>query len=425
VITDVLEIAPFPQPRNSLGKLLRARMYLWLSLVLVTSTGLPCDSLAQINPGSSAAPYGQTSVYWNEVARDLVGIEKLDPVSASRVYAFLSIAQNDAVATAQGAEGQRSGGSPAVLDMVARYAAASASVAVLSEFFPLYRNQMRNAYAGWAEAVELEEATAGTITHQNASGHAVAVAKRVLLRARDDGSDHDGEIAVPDGPGYWRTEPARRPLRPYWGQVRPLLMDSVDHFVAEPPPPVESPGFRSALTAVKVLASQLSGHQWKLVRHWADGVGTSTPAGHWNEIAAALILDHGLSERSAARTFALLNIALFDAGIACWKTKYTYWLARPNQLDAAIMPSIAVPNFPSYTSGHASFSGAAAEVLSYLFPDEAKRIRESAEEAAVSRVYAGIHFPFDSAKGLEIGHRIGRLAAELNEHPGELLPHLK
>jgi membrane-associated phospholipid phosphatase len=425
VITDVLEIAPFPQPRNSLGKLLRARMYLWLSLVLVTSTGLPCDSLAQINPGSSAAPYGQTSVYWNKVARDLVGIEKLDPVSASRVYAFLSIAQNDAVATAQGAEGQRSGSSTAVLDMVARYAAASASVAVLSEFFPLYRNQMRNAYAGWAEAVELEEATAGTITHQNASGHAVAVAKRVLLRARDDGSDHDGEIAVPDGPGHWRTEPARRPLRPYWGQVRPLLMDSVDHFVAEPPPPVESPGFRSALTAVKVLASQLSGHQWKLVRHWADGVGTSTPAGHWNEIAAALILDHGLSERSAARTFALLNIALFDAGIACWKTKYTYWLARPNQLDAAIMPSIAVPNFPSYTSGHASFSGAAAEVLSYLFPDEAKRIRESAEEAAVSRVYAGIHFPFDSAKGLEIGHRIGRLAAELNEHPGELLPHLK
>ena len=430
VITDVLEIAPFPQPGHSLGKLLRARVsrcwYLCLSLILVTSTALPCESLAQMDQGRSAAPYGPTSVYWNEVARDLVGMEKLDPVSASRVYAFLSIAQNDAVATAQEAEGQRSSdGSSAVLDMVARDAAASASVAVLSEFFPSYRNQMRNAYAGWAEALELEEATGGTITHQNASGHAVAVALRVLLRAGDDGSDHDGEIAVPDGPGHWRTEPERRPLRPYWGQVRPLLMDSVDHFVAEPPPAVESPGFRSALTAVKVLASQLSGQQWKLVRYWADGVGTSTPAGHWNEIAAALILDHRLSERSAARTFALLNIALFDAGIACWKTKYTYWLARPNQLDAAIMPSIAVPNFPSYTSGHASFSGAAAEVLSYLFPDEAKRIRELAEEAAVSRVYAGIHFPFNSAKGLEIGHRIGRLAAELNEHPGELLPHLK
>jgi membrane-associated phospholipid phosphatase len=201
-------------------------------------------------------------------------------------------------------------------------------------------------------------------------------------------------------------------------------MESVDRFVAEPPPAVDSPSFRSALAEVKTLARQLDREQWELVRYWADGVGTPTPAGHWNEIAAELIIDHSLSERSAARTLALLNIALFDTGIACWKTKYTYWLARPSQMDPEIRPNINMPNFPSYTSGHASFSGAAAEVLSHLFPDQAKDLRKLAEEAAISRVYAGIHFPFDSEEGLEMGRWIGRLALNLDKQPGQLLPYL-
>jgi membrane-associated phospholipid phosphatase len=94
-------------------------------------------------------------------------------------------------------------------------------------------------------------------------------------------------------------------------------------------------------------------------------------------------------------------------------------------MDPEIKPNIAVPNFPSYTSGHAIFSGAAAEVLSHLFPDQAENVWKLAEEAAMSRVYAGIHFGFDSDEGLEIGHRIGHLAAELDKRPGELLPHLK
>ena len=402
--------------------------YFCLSLVLITSTALPCASLGA-SLGASLAQTGdegsdkhvQASVYWNKTARDLVAANKLDPVTASKVYAFLSIAQNDAIALTRN---PLSDASEKVIDAAARDAAATASAAVLSEFFPSNTAEIQAAHESFAEAGIPETATGQAHADRVAIGHAVA--ERVLTRARGDGSDEPaGDIVVPAGPGLWRADPDRRPLLPYWGQVRPLLMDSVDDFVAEPPPAVESASFRSALAEVSSLSDRLDSQQLELVHFWADGPGTATPAGHWNELAAELILAHGLSEQSAARTFALLNLALFDAGIACWKAKYTYWLARPNQMDADIKPAIAVPHFPSYTSGHASFSGAAGEVLSYLFPDEAERIRALAEEAAISRVHAGIHFPFDSEKGLEVGRRVGRLAAELNEHPGELLPHLK
>jgi hypothetical protein len=404
--------------REDMGAMQTRSWYSCVSLILVTIAALPGASLCA---GRSDAQDIPTSTSWNAVARDLVRTHGLDPVSASRVYAFMSIAQNDAFAAAQEAEG--SDDRLAASDRMARDAVASGSVAVLAAFFPKDRDRLEDAYDGFARAVERERATGDTITRGATIGRAVA--ERVLARARGDGSDQGGGVAIPDGPGYWQSAPGRLPLRPSWGQVRPLLMDSVDHFVAEPPPALESAGFRSALAEVKAFASGLDREQAALVEFWADGAGTATPAGHWNAIAEELILSHDLSEQSAARTFALLNIALFDAGIACWKTKFIYWLARPSQMDPEIKPNIAVPNFPSYTSGHATFSGAAAEVLSSLFPDQAERLQALAEEAAISRVYGGIHFPFDSDKGLEVGRRIGRLVAALNEQPGELLPHLR
>jgi PAP2 superfamily len=377
-----------------------------LSLILVTIGALPCDALGA---GRSEGQDIRTSTYWNAVARDLVRTNGVDPVSASRVYAFVSIAQNDAVATAQ------AGGEGSAQSAVVRDAVASSSVGVLAAFFPQDSDQFR--------ALSREKAPGDAGTPGATMGQAAA--ERVLARARGDGSDHDGDITIPQGPGYWRSATDSPPLRPYWGQVRPLLMESVDSFMPEPPPALESASFRSALAEVKAMSSALDEEHGELVHFWADGIGTPTPAGHWNAIAAELIETHRVSEQAAARTFALLNIALFDAGIACWKAKFFYWLARPNQIDPEIKPYITMPNFPSYTSGHATFSGAAAEVLASLYPDQAERLQALAEDAAISRVYGGIHYSFDSEKGLEIGRRIGRLAVALNDQPGALLPRLR
>ena len=101
-----------------------------------------------------------------------------------------------------------------------------------------------------------------------------------------------------------------------------------------------------------------------------------------------------------------------DAAICCWDNKYAYWLLRPSQADPAITTPVGLPNFPAYTSGHATFSGAAAQVLGTLIPSCAPEVDAMAEEAAWSRVLGGIHYRFDSDMGLKGGRLIGNIALE-------------
>jgi membrane-associated phospholipid phosphatase len=114
---------------------------------------------------------------------------------------------------------------------------------------------------------------------------------------------------------------------------------------------------------------------------------------------------------------AALNTGQADAFIACWDAKFTYWSERPvtairRELNPAFLPYIATPPFPSYVSGHSTTSGAASELLSTFFPRDARRLRTMSEEAAVSRLYGGIHFRSDNEAGLALGKKIGRVAVK-------------
>ena len=100
-------------------------------------------------------------------------------------------------------------------------------------------------------------------------------------------------------------------------------------------------------------------------------------------------------------------MAVHDAAVGCWDAKYTYFNPRPSQLDPTIRTSIGLPNFPAYTSGHSTFSAAAAEVLSYLFPSAAASLEADKEEASISRLYAAIHYRSDIEAGKDHGKRIG------------------
>jgi membrane-associated phospholipid phosphatase len=110
----------------------------------------------------------------------------------------------------------------------------------------------------------------------------------------------------------------------------------------------------------------------------------------------------------STRTFAYLNMAIMDAGISCWDAKYYYHYPRPIQTMPGFKTILGTPNFPSYTSGHSTFSAAAAEVLAYIFPAEATYCRDWAQEAADSRVYAGIHYRFDAEAGLDQGKNVAQ-----------------
>jgi len=134
-----------------------------------------------------------------------------------------------------------------------------------------------------------------------------------------------------------------------------------------------------------------------------------TPAGLWIEIARDLIIRDGLDAPHAARVLALTSVAMGDGFICCWDAKYTYWTERPITADPSLNVLIPTPPFPSYTSGHATASTAAATVLGHLFPDDAANLLERAEEAKQSRLWAGIHYPIDCEMGAVGGGMIGRL----------------
>jgi hypothetical protein len=178
-----------------------------------------------------------------------------------------------------------------------------------------------------------------------------------------------------------------------------------------PPPAFGSPEYLEAEAELLDLTKNATDEEERIAFFWSDGPGTWSPPGHWNQIAIESIVENSLNPIRTARVFSYLNTAMNDAGISCWDTKYYYFYPRPSQANDEIEALFGVPNFPSYTSGHSTFSGAAATVLSYFFPSQETYFQEQAIEASNSRIYARIHFRFDCEVGVEVGNTIGEYAA--------------
>jgi membrane-associated phospholipid phosphatase len=111
-------------------------------------------------------------------------------------------------------------------------------------------------------------------------------------------------------------------------------------------------------------------------------------------------------------------MAVMDAGISCWDAKYYYHYPRPSQAVPGFKTILGIPSFPSYTSGHSTFSAAAAVVLSHIFPSDRAALEAWAEEAALSRVYGGIHYRFDSEAGLTQGRAVAAYSVAVAQSDG-------
>jgi hypothetical protein len=205
------------------------------------------------------------------------------------------------------------------------------------------------------------------------------------------------------------VDPIFYPVEPRWGQVRPIGLISADDAPREETPSVGTNAFREALQVVRTMSSGATPKQLASVAQWADDIGTVTPPGHWNAIADELVERHGLDEYQSAEVFSLLNVALFDASIVCWRMKYEFLYPRPSQMDSEITTHFVVPNFPSFTSGHATFSSSGSAILGFFFPAEIDRLNRLSELAQLSRVYAGIHYRFDTEVGARQGGAVARL----------------
>lgn len=215
-------------------------------------------------------------------------------------------------------------------------------------------------------------------------------ANAILAMRANDGSSLTSSYQSQNAPGRWQpTSPDfAPPTLPQWPQVTPFVMDSDSTFRPAPPPALNSPEYAAAVDEVMSLGSSTNStrtvDQGAIAKFWADGGGTVTPPGHWNSIAIDMVLTRPQSLVDKAHTMALLNLALADAGIAAWDAKYAYDLWRPidaireaetdgnvgTDADLNWKPLLNTPSFPSYVSGHSTFSSAAATVLSEIYGEQ-------------------------------------------------------
>ena len=357
-----------------------------------------------------------------------------NPVYAVRAYSYVSAAQYDALKAAWYWKFQYNRLSPAKIDNaitalmpvsdLPSYPSEDAvisgvTVEMLKSLFPaaveeitLKAAEQRNAalWSGKATASDLAAGLAlgksvATVFLARAAGDGMRTAggSPVLWKALADSATGRGEIA-------WKSldVPARPPMLPLFGQVRGWNMTPADFVTERPPPPplTGSQQMKDETAEVKRTVDHLTSAELAIAQKWNDGAGTYSPPGHWNDVALEYVRDGNMSEVRAARVFALLNMAMHDAGVGCWEAKFHYFNPRPTQMDPSIKTSIGLPNFPSYTSGHSTFSAAGSAVLSYLFPSGATSFAAMRDEAGISRLYGGIHYRSDIDAGKAHGIRI-------------------
>lgn len=276
-----------------------------------------------------------------------------------------------------------------------------------------------------------------------------AVAEHVLAWAAGDGGAHIENMGFPleyspdPHPASWvptsLVRQQQAPLLPNWGAMRPFAMPDGAACGIPPHPDYDpTPGSAFHLAALEVfeVSTQLTDEQRLIARFWSDDPMLSpTPPGHWLSILIDIAARDQLPVERIAETLAKLGSAQADAFIACWEAKYAFNLLRPvtyirRHIDRDWQPLLNTPPFPEYPSGHSTQSGASATVLTAIFGedfafddhthvDDGLPVRSfpsfwaAAEEAAMSRLYGGIHYRFGNEAGTEQGRCVGAYAAAL------------
>jgi hypothetical protein len=298
---------------------------------------------------------------------------------------------------------------------------AAVSRDILTAMFPLEKDYLA---AMAKECTDVRKWAGMNYQRDIVAGDALgkAVAAKFLARSRTDGMSRAGgnaakwdslATAAKTKFGWnWVSleSPKRPPMLPFFGQIKPWCIPSALAVRPSPPPAVNTEQFKKEVDELKNFNNNVTESVRKIANFWADGPLTYTPPGHWNRIGAEAILENKLNPIRTARTFAYLNMSLMDAAISCWDTKYYYHTPRPATVISGFDPLIGTPNFPGYTSGHSTFSGAGASVLSHIFPSSASKFEQYAKEASESRIYGGIHFRVDCEIGLQVGKTIGEFS---------------
>ena len=374
----------------------------------------------------SAAPVVEP---WLEQTMELVARRPKDPPSSSRSYSYVSAAIEDATIAAYRwkyrYERRAPGGDASVerspdpsypSEHAAIAGAASRVIAHLYPEYPAARLEQRA-----EDVAQARVASGANYPSDVAAGLKLgrAIADRYIAKAKADGYTRKWDGKRPRGPEHWEPPPGStgEPIQPLAGTWDTWLLKPVDRFQPPAPPKYGTRAFAANARDVMRVKEQLTPRQKQLAKFWEAGPGTALPAGVWNRVVLAYARSQNLSVPRQARLFAMLNVAMADAGAAAWNAKFQtgWWDPRPINairdlgLDRTWEPYLGTPLFPAYPSGTSNYSGAAGEVLAHLFPDDAKMWRTRATEAGMSRLWGGVHWRIDVTYGLQMGRRTGAL----------------
>jgi len=362
---------------------------------------------------------------WNALFTKCIAVEVQSPALAARNLATFHLAIASAIEATQGR--------PESDQLLAGASAARSMGQML-----FYGEAARFDALLPADALNAEHAKLVEIGRASASA--------AMEMRRGDSAATTQNYSTSFKPGQWQRTCSRPPELPYWRNVRPFLLKDAKAFMPPAPPALDSPEYAKALREVQTYGAidsiERTPEQTMLAKFWSDFSYTSTPPGHWNEVARFLLKEHKLSPLKSAQLFAALNLAMADVSVVCWNAKYTYNFWRPitaihhadedgNPATHAYSqwkPLLKTPPHPEYVSGHAAFSGAAATVMNAFFPvgtrfsvtsetvRDVVRTYDSfdacAREIAESRVYGGIHYRFSGENGLALGRTTAELALQ-------------
>jgi hypothetical protein len=437
----------------------REKRKLLVMVFLLLSLALTLIALAEslkAQGANSTSDYDATvATKWFALSLELVqNTPGFSPPVASRAFAYMGVALYEAVVPGMDKH-QSLVGQLNDLDTLPQIEVGQTydwSVAANSALAEITRKLFAHASEeSQANIEELEHAllsSSSPAVTARSENYGRKVAEAIYQWSLEDNSQTQLEYVVSNEAGSWQPTAPKfaNALLPNWGNNRPFVLQAGDECEITPAliysEDKDSAFYQEGLEVYKISQS-LTNEQREIALFWSDDPGkTATPPGHWLSILNQLAKEQDLSLDLAAEAYAKLGMAVADSFIGCWNAKYAYNLLRPitylhKVIDPTWQPLLNTPPFPEYPSGHSVQSAAAAVVLSEFFgsnfaftdhthddhglgPRSFASFNDAAKEAAVSRLYGGIHFRAAIENGLAQGECIGKKILSLNFKRSEL-----
>jgi len=399
-------------------------------------------------------------VEWNRKLTDVIVADIFTPPVASRIYTYPNVAAYEAVRhmdkSYKSLEGQLNEleDVPDPAEGMEYYFPLSEIAAFSTVAKELVYNREAIDELEQDYLKEIREIGIDDHIYGNSLSFGREVGKQILKWAQQDGYNERTALArymVNKDPGRWQPTPPdyMEAIEPHWNTLRPFLLDSSSQFNAGAPTEfdtVPDSKFHDETMEVYKAVNNLDKEQLEIAKFWDCNPNISftqghvmyfqqqiSPGGHWIHITLQVLEAENTDYVKSADVLTRVSVAIADAFISCWDEKYRSSLVRPETyinryIDPDWEPVLQTPAFPEHTSGHSVASTAAATILTYMFgenytftdstevpfglpPRHFDSFYAASNEAAISRLYGGIHYMPAIKKGIEQGRRVGEFAA--------------